>query len=156
MSQRFQITRAAELESLQIFRDFINDCCLQNNITDDVIFDLKLAVDEACMNIITHGYKDMDPGSIILSFRIRRNRILVQITDFGYAFEPVETPKPDIYAALDDQELGGCAKAGAFICQEPWIDMTVGADQGQAGHPSVQLTSNAPLGRIRIEKAVFG
>ena len=107
MSQRFQITRAAELESLQIFRDFINDCCLQNNITDDVIFDLKLAVDEACTNIITHGYKDMDPGSIILSFRIRRNRILVQITDFGYAFEPVETPKPDIYAVLNDQELTG-------------------------------------------------
>ena len=116
MSQKFQITRAAKLESLKIFRDFINDCCLQNNITDDVIFDLKLAVDEACTNIITHGYKDMDPGSIILSFRIRRNRILVQITDFGYAFEPVETPKPDIYAALDDQELGGM---GLFFIYQP-------------------------------------
>ena len=107
MSQRFQITRAAELESLQIFRDFLNECCLQYDIPDDVIFDLKLAVDEACTNIIIHGYKGMDPGSIILSFRIRRNRILVQITDFGYAFEPVETPKPDIYAALEDQELSG-------------------------------------------------
>jgi serine/threonine-protein kinase RsbW len=49
----------------------------------------------------------MNPGSIILSFRIESTRILVQITDFGHIFEPVETPKPDIEAALEDREFGG-------------------------------------------------
>jgi len=107
MSQRFQITCAAELESLQIFRDFITECCARNDISHDTVLDLKLAVDEACTNIITHGYKGMDPGSIILSFRIEPDRILVQITDFGHRFEPVAGPKPDVEAALDDRELGG-------------------------------------------------
>ena len=107
MSQRFQITRAAELESLQIFRDFITDCCAKYDISNDTVLDLKLAVDEACTNIITHGYKGMDPGSIILSFRIQPDRILVQITDFGHVFEPVAGPKPDVEAALGDDELGG-------------------------------------------------
>jgi len=107
MSQRFQITRAAELESLQIFRDFITDCCARYEIPNDTVLDLKLAVDEACTNVITHGYKGMDPGSIILSFRIQPYRILVQITDFGHVFEPVAGPKPDVEAALEDQELGG-------------------------------------------------
>jgi anti-sigma regulatory factor (Ser/Thr protein kinase) len=107
MSQRFQITRAAELESLQIFRDFITDCCAKYEILSDTVLDLKLAVDEACTNIITHGYKGMNPGSIILSFRILPDRILVQITDFGHRFEPVAGPKPDVEAALEDQELGG-------------------------------------------------
>ena len=64
-------------------------------------------MDEACTNIIEHGYKGMNPGSIILSFRIQPDRILVQITDFGHIFEPVEAPKPDVEAALGDQELGG-------------------------------------------------
>jgi len=107
MSQRFQITRAAELESLQIFRDFITECCAQFDIPHDTVLDLKLAVDEACTNIITHGYKGMDPGSIILSFRIEPDRILVQITDFGHCFEPVAGSKPDVEAALDDREMGG-------------------------------------------------
>jgi len=107
MSQRFQITHAAELESLSVFRDFITECCAQYNISDDTVLELKLAVDEACTNIIEHGYKDMDPGSIILSFRIESERILVQITDFGHQFEPEETPKPDLEAALEDRELGG-------------------------------------------------
>ena len=107
MSQRYQICLAAELESLQVFRGFITECCARYNIPDDIVFDLKLAVDEACTNIITHGYKGMDPGSIILSFRIEPDRILVQITDFGHIFEPVDAPQPDVQAALEDRELGG-------------------------------------------------
>lgn len=107
MSQRFQITHAAELESLGKFRDFISTCCVDHDIPSDTVFDLKLAVDEACTNIITHGYKGMDPGSIILSFRIQPGRILVQITDFGHVFEPQAAPKPDVEAALEDRELGG-------------------------------------------------
>lgn len=107
MSERFQITRAAELESLQVFRGFITDCCARFDIPKDVVLDLKLAVDEACTNIIEHGYKGMDPGSIILSFRIEPDRILVQITDFGHVFEPVQVPKPDVEAALEERELGG-------------------------------------------------
>jgi serine/threonine-protein kinase RsbW len=49
----------------------------------------------------------MDPGSIILSFRIDLDRILVQITDFDHVFEPVAGPKPDVEAALENEELGG-------------------------------------------------
>jgi anti-sigma regulatory factor (Ser/Thr protein kinase) len=107
MTQRFQITRAAELESLQDFRGFITECCQHYQIPPKTILELKLAVDEACTNIIVHGYKDMDPGSIILSFRIEPDRILVQITDFGHVFEPVETPQPDVQAAFENDELGG-------------------------------------------------
>ncbi|MEJ2759644.1 MAG: ATP-binding protein [Anaerolineales bacterium] len=105
--QRFQITKAAELESLKTFRDFIAESCAKYKIPADTVYDLKLAVDEACTNIIQHGYKGMIPGSIILSFRIEQDRILVQITDFGHIFEPVNAPKPNIEAALEDRELGG-------------------------------------------------
>jgi len=107
MSQRFQITRAAELESLSVFREFISDCCASSKVPDEAAFDLKLAVDEACTNIIEHGYKGMDPGSIILSLRIESDRVLIRITDFGHIFEPADAPKPDVEAALEDRELGG-------------------------------------------------
>ena len=107
MSQRFQITHAAELESLEKFRNFITSCCAKYGIPSETVLDLKLAVDEACTNVIEHGYKGMNPGSIILSFRIQPDRILVQITDFGHVFEPEAAPRPDVEAALEDRELGG-------------------------------------------------
>ncbi len=120
MSQRFQITRAAELESLKIFREFITENCSKFNVPDDVVLDLKLAVDEACTNIITHGYQGMDPGSVILSFWVEPERILVQITDFGHAFEPEEAPMPDLEAALEDRELGGL---GLFLIYQTMDDI---------------------------------
>lgn len=107
MLERFQITRAAELESLSVFREFISDCCAKFKVPDDAVFDLKLAVDEACTNVIEHGYKGMDPGSIILSFRIESDRVLVQITDFGHVFEPASAPKPDLEASLMERPIGG-------------------------------------------------
>ena len=107
MSQRFQMTRAAELESLSVFRQFISDCCTSSNVPNEAVFDLKLAVDEACTNVIEHGYKGMEPGSIILSLRVEPDRVLVQITDFGHIFEPADAPKPNVEAALENRELGG-------------------------------------------------
>lgn len=107
MSQRFQITRAAELESLQVFRNFIADCCAKINIPDGTVFDLKLAVDEACTNIMVHGYKGMNPGSIILTFRIESNRILVQITDFVTSLSLLRLRSQTLRRRVEDREMGG-------------------------------------------------
>jgi anti-sigma regulatory factor (Ser/Thr protein kinase) len=107
MDKIYRITRAAELESLGIFRDFIAAGCRENEISDDVSYDLQLAADEACTNIIQHGYAGMDPGSIILELNIDSRSVTVLITDFGYPFEPSSAPKPDLEAALEDRPLGG-------------------------------------------------
>lgn len=103
-----QICRAAELESLASFRDLIDSTCTgRAGLDQNAIYDLKLAVDEACTNIITHGYAGMNPGSIILDLRLSENQIAVTITDFGRQFEPAETPAPDVRAGLDDEPVGG-------------------------------------------------
>ena len=89
-------------------RDFIDATCRQHPGLDDAcIYDLKLAVDEACTNIITHGYAGMDPGSVILSVELDEDRVQMAITDFGQPFEPSEAPVPDVEAALEDRPMGG-------------------------------------------------
>ena len=71
------------------------------------MYDLQLAVDEACTNIIIHGYQDMNPGSIILSLEFVDDNIEISITDFGHAFEPIQTPAPNLEAGLEDRPTGG-------------------------------------------------
>jgi serine/threonine-protein kinase RsbW len=108
LKNQHQITRSAELESLAVFRDFIEKVCKQHRSVDDQIcYDLKLAVDEACTNIITHGYAGMNPGSIILSLEMAPNKAVVTITDFGHPFEPSEASLPDVEAGLKDRPMGG-------------------------------------------------
>ena len=108
MSKTLQTTRAAELESLPVFRELVETGCRQQpGIDDRTRYDLKLSVDEACTNIITHGYANMNPGSIVLSLQFEPRQVVVTITDFGHPFEPSEAPMPDVTAALDDRPTGG-------------------------------------------------
>lgn len=104
---RFQTTRAAELETLGAFRDLIDEACKECGIDDDACHDLKLAVDEACTNVITHGYEGMNPGSIMLVLEFAPAQVTVEITDFGHPFEPVEPDAPDPETTLEDPTRGG-------------------------------------------------
>jgi serine/threonine-protein kinase RsbW len=116
MADTFRITRAAYLESLNDFRGFLKGhCAAWPGVTDEVLYDLQLAVDEACTNIITHGYAEMDPGSVILDLELTPAKIIITLTDFGHAFEPGSAPVPDVDAPIDERELGGF---GLFFIQQ--------------------------------------
>ena len=108
MHKKYQITLAAEFASLSQFRALIKEAAQDHPQVDgQVSYDLQLAIDEACTNIITHGYKDMDPGSIILELEVEEDAVRMVLTDFGHQFEPASIPQPDLDAALEDREPGG-------------------------------------------------
>jgi anti-sigma regulatory factor (Ser/Thr protein kinase) len=110
-----RLTLAAELENLAKFRDFIAAACAAESVDADTAFALRLAVDEACTNVIQHGYAGMDPGSIILELKFDPQKVVVHVTDFGRAFEPDDRPMPDIAAPLEQRQEGGL---GLFLIYE--------------------------------------
>ena len=121
MATTHRITRAAYLQSLSVFREFIKEHCAGlPGITDEILYDVQLAVDEACTNIISHGYANLDPGSIILDLEIAPNQLTVTLTDFGHSFEPSSTPIPDVDAPIEERELGGF---GLFFIQQSVDEM---------------------------------
>jgi serine/threonine-protein kinase RsbW len=121
MATTHRITRAAYLESLHDFREFIKGHCSGiPGVTHEFLYDIQLAVDEACTNIISHGYAGMDPGSIILDLDIDPNRIVVTLTDFGHSFEPSSAQVPDVNAPIEERELGGF---GLFFIQQSMDEM---------------------------------
>lgn len=121
MASTHRITRAAYLESLSDFREFIKERCAKvPGVNNTILYDVQLAVDEACTNIITHGYQDLNPGSIILDLEIDPDKLTVSLTDFGHSFEPSSAPIPDIHAPLEERELGGY---GLFLIQQSMDEM---------------------------------
>jgi serine/threonine-protein kinase RsbW len=106
MGGKLQIALPAETDSLGPIRRFIEDACSQAGLDDDTSYDIKLAVDEACMNIVEHGYAGMDPGTIVISLQYGTQKLVVRITDFGHPFEPSEPPQPDPKAMLSGESEG--------------------------------------------------
>jgi serine/threonine-protein kinase RsbW len=102
------IHKTAELQSLGTFRDFIDTVCeTHTQVDEQTLFDLKLAIDEACTNIILHGYAGIDSGTIMLGCEVDNHRAVILISDFGRPFEHGERSKPDIESILETNRTGG-------------------------------------------------
>jgi len=108
MKTTAHIERIAELRSLAAFRQFLADeCAGKPGVTGEVLYDLQLAVDEACTNIVIHGYESMEPGMIQLSLEFAPDRLTIEIADQGRSFQPDRIPEPDISLPLEERSLGG-------------------------------------------------
>jgi anti-sigma regulatory factor (Ser/Thr protein kinase) len=107
MGGKAQITVAANAGSLTAIRAFVDETCQKAGIDDAACYDVKLAVDEACSNIMEHGGEGEASGSIVLSLHFDESQIAVHVTDFGRPFEPSEPPAPDAEAALASGTVGG-------------------------------------------------
>ena len=70
-------------------------------------FDLKLAVDEACTNIVVHGYAGRSGGRMAVAFECDGDRTTVIIRDGGHAFDPESLAPPNLEAGVDEREPGG-------------------------------------------------
>ena len=148
MNRRSQITLAAEYESLARFRKFIDEVCSEEPAFDeDFRYDLKLAVDEACSNIINHGYAGMNPGSIILSLEVGSQQVCMTLTDFGHPFEPSQAPQPDLQAALEDREMGGF---GLYFIYQAMDEVDYRTTEG--GNQLLLVKRLAPPGNSLREK----
>jgi serine/threonine-protein kinase RsbW len=139
------LTKAAHIETLPAFREMIRVACGGDaNIGEQTCYDLQLAVDEACSNIIEHGYAGMNPGSIMLELQLTPDRATITITDFGHPFEPVDAPMPETEAAMQDPEISGF---GLFFIYN-FMD-EVDYQSSEAGNHLILIKNLASKGIIR-------
>lgn len=142
MASKYQITRAADLEALADFHELIDRACGEQPAVDrTTCYELKLAVEEACANVVTHGYAGMNPGSIVLQLAFDPGQVRVTLTDFGHAFEPCEPDAPDLEAALEEGLSQGF---GLYIIYQTMDDIQY--HTAQDGNHLV-FTKRLPAGR---------
>jgi serine/threonine-protein kinase RsbW len=89
------------------FRNFVEQACRSAGVDELVCFDLKLAVDEACSNLIVHGYKGREPGPIAVAFALDGDEIVITITDHAPPFRPEDAPVPLLDVPAIERRPGG-------------------------------------------------
>ena len=104
----------ADNRQLAPIREFVTRVARNLGLCDKVIYDLQLAVDEACANVIEHAY-DGCGGDIEITIEPTREGIQVAIHDWGGSFDPDTVPVPDVTAPLENRQLGGL---GLFLMRQ--------------------------------------
>jgi serine/threonine-protein kinase RsbW len=106
MTERFELQVEAKVEQLARIREFIADAMRAFGLDDRKSFEVQLAVDEACANIMHYAYSEAG-GVIELSCERRNDAVRVIIKDQGKPFDPTAVPPPDLDADVEDRAVGG-------------------------------------------------
>ncbi len=108
MKDRFELEIEGKLENLARIGEFIVNALREFGLAERKIFDVQLAVDEACANIIEYGYADTEEvGMIEISCSKKGEDIVVVITDAGTPFDPTSVQPPDLNANVEERQIGG-------------------------------------------------
>ena len=104
----------ADLAQLANIRGFMTQVGHDLDLDDRTIYDLQLAIDEACSNVVKHGY-DGQGGEIEITIARDKDSVRVTIRDWGRSFDPQAIPAPDVTASLEERRLGGL---GLFLIHQ--------------------------------------
>lgn len=107
MSTIYSLTVNSQFERLAEIGDFITDAACALGLNEEQTYDVQMAVDEACTNIIEHAYHGRPDGTIHIACEKRGNEFVVTIQDFGERFDPRQVRPPRTRAPLSKRRIGG-------------------------------------------------
>lgn len=123
-----KLSLCLNLSQLATVREFVAQTCHDLGFDDQTAYDIQLAVDEACTNIVQHAYGGQG-GEVEVTIQPTDNGVRVVIRDWGVPFDPSVVPTPDVAAPLEERPLGGL---GLFLMQQTMdeVDFRFDADGG--------------------------
>lgn len=107
MSQQFSLSVSSQVENLLEIADFIEQAARSSGLNENQIYDVQMAVDEACTNVIQHAYHGRKDGTIEITCEQRGKEFIVVIQDFGEPFDPNKVSKPRTRDPLSRRNIGG-------------------------------------------------
>ena len=108
-----ELSLVGALDDLPRIANFIEEACTAIGLAPAARFDLQLAVEEACCNVIEHAYEGAG-GALSVRFEACGEDVVITVRDWGKPFDPSAIPEPDIAAPLDERPVGGL---GLYLMQ---------------------------------------
>lgn len=96
----------ARLEDLDELLSFIDARCVLAGVPDDAAFAIRLAAEEAFVNIVRHGYGGK-AGPVRLTFDHDERGITLTFLDEAPRFDPGSAPPPDLESPAEERREGG-------------------------------------------------
>ncbi|TFB12612.1 ATP-binding protein [Candidatus Marinimicrobia bacterium MT.SAG.4] len=111
--------------NLKIIRDFITDIARKAGFDELASFDIALAVDEACTNVIKHAYRGGDDKEITVKVRYDSDKIIISISDTGKGFKSELEDEAAVKKRLNSLQRGGL---GIFLMKKTMDEVVFDKD----------------------------
>ena len=103
----YHISIPSSTRHLEKVRRFVEEHTVEAGFNEENVEQFKVAVDEACTNVIKHAYEGDEHHQVDVAVIIDTDRCTVCISDQGIAFSPEEYNQPDIFELAKKRQAGG-------------------------------------------------
>ncbi len=107
-------------ESLEKISEFVQKAAKSACLNDHDVYEVQLAVDEACTNIIEHAYHGEGKGEIVCSCDDTGDGVKIVIMDKAKPFDPEGLAKPVLHVPLEEVKPRGL---GIFLIRSVMDDV---------------------------------
>lgn len=78
-----------------------------HGLADELMADVRLALEEVVSNIIRHGHAGQGDGEVHVQMGLQGDAIILEVQDAGTPFNPLQYPEPDTRVPAEDRAFGG-------------------------------------------------
>lgn len=101
------LTIPSSTRYLEQVRRFVETHTVEAGFNRESVEQFKVAVDEACTNVIKHAYHGNESQEVTIRIIVENDRCTICIQDKGNAFRPQEYEEPDIFDLAKRRQAGG-------------------------------------------------
>lgn len=105
--KKFQLRVESRTSNLYQLCDFVTAHAFAAGLQEKEIAKMKIAVYEACLNVIEHAYHSHPDEWIDLRVRYSPERFMIIIQDHGLSFEMKPPKDYDVQEVIDERRSGG-------------------------------------------------
>ena len=107
IEKKFTLEVPSSTENLAMIRDFVKRVGRQTGMEEQEIFNLELAVDEACANVIEHVYGNDTSKEVIIRAICDDKEVRISVIDMGRGFDPTGVTPATIDSLVSGRKSGG-------------------------------------------------
>ena len=97
-NNRYELVRLAEV---------VERFGAEQRLPDDTLTNVNLVLDEIVSNVIKYGGAGNAAGAIDVSLVLEGERLTIDVSDDGIAFNPLEAKPPDLDLPIMERPVGG-------------------------------------------------
>ena len=120
MPETLELNVKATIENISQVIGNIEDFLRRKGFTDETVFDVRLAVDEAITNVIQHGYEGKE-GLIHIRCEVSIKEIVLVVEDSAKPFNLSSVEEPRLSDSLEKRQIGGL---GVYLIKKKMDQVT--------------------------------
>ena len=136
----------ATIENVRRISEFVREVGQRLRLTEDTLFDIDLAVEEASANIVRHAYRSVEAGEILLRVESTDDFVRITLTDWGLSLDAESVRPFDVDALVETRAKGGM---GLRIIHSLMDDVTRKTASAPGGPNVLKLSKHREHRRYR-------